>query len=314
MRIVSVNTSVAKGTPKEPCSHIVLNNNGIEGDAHAGDWHRQVSLLGIESYQKELIEEEEVPFGIYAENITLEGAPSKRVPELRYCTPGDRLHSSGVLLEITQIGKKCHGGGCSVMQKTGSCVMPSEGIFAKVLRGGVLKKGDELFYEPVIRKIGIITTSTRASQGVYPDLSGAALKEMIEKFCEKEHWTYEIDYTLIPDNATLIEDVLNSYINKNYDMVFTTGGTGIGVHDLTVKSVKPLLQREIPGIMDYIRIKYGSENPNALISGSVAGITGNTLIFTLPGSLRAVNEYFTEISRCLKHLILMKMGIDTHGN
>lgn len=95
-------------------------------------------------------------------------------------------------------------------------------------------------------------------------------------------------------------------------MVFTTGGTGPGPSDITPSIVKPLLDREIPGLMEYIRITYGKENPKALLSHSLAGVAGRTLIFTLPGSVRAVSEYFTEISRSLKHMIYMVMGLDFH--
>ena len=87
---------------------------------------------------------------------------------------------------------------------------------------------------------------------------------------------------------------------------------GLDEKDITVDVVKPLLHKEIPGIMDYIRYKYGSEKPNALISRSIAGIINKTMIFTLPGSVKAVTEYMTEITKVLNHLILMLHDIDAH--
>jgi molybdenum cofactor synthesis domain-containing protein len=99
-----------------------------------------------------------------------------------------------------------------------------------------------------------------------------------------------------------------------YNIILTTGGTGIGPRDITVETVIPLLTKEIPGIMEFIRIKYGTEKPNALLSRGVAGITGKSLIYTLPGSLRAVEEYMTEIVKTLKHTIYMQYGVDKHGN
>lgn len=96
------------------------------------------------------------------------------------------------------------------------------------------------------------------------------------------------------------------------EMIFTTGGTGIGPRDITVETVRPMLDKEIPGIMEYIRIRYGADKPNALLSRGVAGIAGNALVYTLPGSLKAVDEYMTEILKTLKHTVLMKYGLDVH--
>ncbi len=99
---------------------------------------------------------------------------------------------------------------------------------------------------------------------------------------------------------------------RQYNLILTTGGTGIGPRDITVETVSPLLEREIPGIMEFIRVKYGMENPNALLSRGVAGIIGKALIFTLPGSVKAVDEYLNEILKVLKHAILMQYGVDKH--
>jgi len=92
----------------------------------------------------------------------------------------------------------------------------------------------------------------------------------------------------------------------------TTGGTGIGKRDITPDVVRRYFDKEIPGIMEHIRTKYGTEKPNALLSRSVAGVIGNMLAFTLPGSPKAINEYCTEIFRILNHAYLMLYGIDGH--
>ena len=94
--------------------------------------------------------------------------------------------------------------------------------------------------------------------------------------------------------------------------MITTGGTGIGPRDFTHDVVRRLLDKEIPGIMEFIRIKYGTDKPAALLSRSVAGVMGKSLIFTLPGSLKAVNEYMAEISTSLMHMIHMLHGLDSH--
>ena len=160
-------------------------------------------------------------------------------------------------------------------------------------------------------EIHIITLSDRAHSGEYEDLSGPKVRELIAEFFNSTGWSYNITLALIPDDADALTNLLISAGN-NCNIIFTTGGTGIGPRDITVETVKPLLTKEIPGIMEFIRIKYGAEKPNALLSRGVAGITGKSLIYTLPGSLRAVEEYMTEILKTLLHTIYMQYGIDKH--
>jgi molybdenum cofactor synthesis domain-containing protein len=160
-------------------------------------------------------------------------------------------------------------------------------------------------------EILIITLSDRAFRGEYEDLSGPVIRKLISDYFKSENWETVIEQALIPDNASVLKDKLIE-AGKHYNIIITTGGTGIGPRDITVETVKPLLDKEIPGIMEFIRIKYGTSKPNALLSRSVAGILGRSLVYTLPGSVRAVEEYMTEILKTLKHLIYMQYGIDTH--
>ena len=304
IKILSVNVSAQKGTTKHTIPEITLTSGGIESDAHGGNWHRQVSLLSIESIRK--FEEQcgkKFTFGDFAENITTEGFP------IYTAKPGDRLRCGKVELEITQIGKKCHGSGCAVFSHTGTCVMPKEGVFARVLHGGKLQAGDELEFIPKKYKIDVITLSTRASEGFYADLSGPEIVRLLQTFCAEKGWLCEIDSHLIPDNASVLKSLLEQLIYRKSDFIFTTGGTGIGPSDITPETVKPLLEREIPGIMEYIRQKYGAKNTAALLSRSVAGQSGESLIFTLPGSVKAVQEYLAEICINLEHLVYMRMGL-----
>ena len=139
IKILSLNTSARRGTVKHPVDAIHLNLSGIEGDAHAGKWHRQVSLLDIDSVNKmRKAAGREIGFGEFAENITTQGYP------LINMHPLDMLVSGQVILEVTQIGKKCHGTNCAIFRETGDCVMPKEGIFVRVLSGGVVKEGDRI--------------------------------------------------------------------------------------------------------------------------------------------------------------------------
>ena len=158
----------------------------------------------------------------------------------------------------------------------------------------------------------IITLSDRAHKGEYSDLSGPKVKEMVEEFFSSVGWSYNMKISLIPDDSKMLKELLISAANS-YNIIITTGGTGIGPRDITVETVIPLLSKEIPGIMEYIRIKYGAEKPNALLSRGVAGLIGQSLIYTLPGSVKAVEEYMVEIVKTLKHTINMLYGIDKHN-
>jgi molybdenum cofactor synthesis domain-containing protein len=157
----------------------------------------------------------------------------------------------------------------------------------------------------------IITLSDRAHRGEYEDLSGPRIREILSGYLSSLKWEYSVKLTLIPDDAVILRELLTS-AGSIYNIIITTGGTGIGPRDITVETVTPLLTKEIPGIMEFIRIKYGTEKPNALLSRGVAGIIGKSLIYTLPGSVRAVDEYMNEILKTLKHTVYMQYGIDTH--
>ena len=125
--VVSVNVSKEKGIIKKPVNRIELNKKGIKGDAHAGNWNRQISLLASESiagFQKKL--NREIAYGEFAENIT-----TKNI-DLKNLKPLDLLIIGKTKLEVTQLGKKCHGTNCAIFKEVGDCVMPSEGIFARV--------------------------------------------------------------------------------------------------------------------------------------------------------------------------------------
>ena len=136
--VVAVCLSEQKGTMKHPVSEIRLRvRHGIEGDAHAGDWHRQVSLLANESVDKMREKFPNIPVGAFAENILTEGISLYTLPV------GTRLRAGEALLEVTQIGKECHAD-CAIRQQVGDCVMPREGIFTIVLEDGTVRPGDPI--------------------------------------------------------------------------------------------------------------------------------------------------------------------------
>jgi molybdopterin adenylyltransferase len=162
-------------------------------------------------------------------------------------------------------------------------------------------------------EVFVITLSDRAHRGEYEDLSGPLVKKRIAEFFESSGWSFNISMTLIPDDSSMLRELLEN-ASSFYDIIITTGGTGIGPRDITIDTVKPMLSKEIPGIMEMIRVKYGMDKPNALLSRSVAGIIGKSLIYTLPGSVKAVDEYMDEIIKTMTHTIMMYHGIDEHGN
>ena len=160
-------------------------------------------------------------------------------------------------------------------------------------------------------KIVVITLSDRAHRGEYPDKSGPRVKELVEEFFTSIHAEFSTEGVLIPDDSILLRKELIK-ASGGSDIIFTTGGTGIGPRDITVETVRPLLTKEIPGIMEFIRVRYGAEKPGALLSCGVAGLINRCLIYTLPGSVRAVNEYMAEITKTLEHTFSMLYGIDSH--
>lgn len=307
LNIKSVNLSSEKGTIKKPCPSIELNALGIVGDAHAGKWHRQVSLLGQESIDRyNQTANSRIEVGEFAENITTEGLPLYEMKIL------DRLVCGDTVLEVTQIGKKCHGAKCHIFVQTGDCVMPKEGIFCRVLSGGTIRPGDQLEYHPKIVKIVVITLSDRASEGIYEDKSGPMLGQLTDAFFSENGRKIVVAQHLIPDNQETLQNIIRTAIGSGADLIFTTGGTGIGERDITPDAVKPMLEKEIPGIMELIRVKYGMKFPNALISRGVAGVIGKTLVYTLPGNPKAVKEYFDEIAKTIEHSLRMLHDIDAH--
>ncbi len=307
IKVLSVNISKEKGTIKLPVKEITLDENGIQEDAHAGDWHRQISLLSQESIDKfGGLENRLFKYGEFAENITTQGINLTKVSLF------DKFIIGDVQLEVTQIGKKCHGGTCAIFQEVGKCVMPKEGIFCRVLSGGIITPDANIEYIKNPLKVNIITLSDRAYNGEYEDKSGPKIKELLTSHFNNSHFSAEFANILIPDSATQLKSEINKAILNKSDIIITTGGTGIGARDITVDTIKPLLDKEILGIMEAIRVKYGQTIPSALLSRSIAGMIENSLIYTLPGSVNAVTEYINEITRSLNHAILTIKNIDLH--
>ena len=140
-KVIAICTSPAKGTQKTRIEEgTFIEDFGLEGDAHAGKWHRQVSLLSFEKIEEFRAKGADVAFGAFGENLIVEGYDFKNLPV------GTRFRCGKVLLEMTQIGKECHSH-CQIYQRMGECIMPHEGVFAVVLEGGTIHVGDELLLQ-----------------------------------------------------------------------------------------------------------------------------------------------------------------------
>ena len=289
--VKAVCTSEKKGTVKKDIGEcLVIEDFGLSGDAHAGS-ERQVSLLSYESTERF---KETMPFsdiivpGVFGENLLVEGYDLKTYPT------GTRFRCGEVLLELTQIGKSCHTG-CEIRKLAGDCIMPREGVFAKVIKGGMIHTGDEI--QRVFRA-SVITVSDRSYQGVREDKSGEVLSDILEQY------GYQVaERLLLPDEEDDIYKALTEAADvKDVDIVFTTGGTGFAGRDRTPEATLKAGERNAPGIAEALRARSLLITPNAMYSRAASVIRKNTLIINLPGSPKAVRE-------CLEYL-LPKL---THG-
>ncbi len=310
--IHSINISAAKGTVKTPIAQAEINHSGIVGDAHAGSWHRQISLLAMETIEEFALRiNRQFRPGEFAENLTTSGLDLAAVDIL------DTFNIGTVELEVTQIGKQCHGANCAIFQQTGKCVMPEAGIFTRVRKTGIIHTNDEISYNPRPYRILIITLSDRVSLGEYEDRSGPRIQELLEAHFAPNRCRRipQITRLQLPDDPPALRSALMKAIADNTDYIFTTGGTGIGPRDSTPEVIAPLLDKTITGLMEFIRCKHGERLPSALLSRSIAGVAGQSLIYALPGSVRAVVEYLEVILPTMNHAFLMLHGIDSHeGN
>lgn len=305
--IVSVNLSKEKGTIKTPASEAEIGAFGICGDAHAGRGARQVSLLSIESIERFGIEEKRTFMpGEFAENLTVKGLLAEGVKPLGKLFIGDAL------LEVTQIGKACHGGACAIFREVGRCVMPSEGLFARVIHGGKVRRGDTGRFEQKTFCVRIVTVSDRAFIGKYEDKTGPAAEKALKEFFEAKDWNCRIERTIVPDELEKIDGEIVQALSGGADVIIAAGGTGIGPRDVTPEAVSAWIEKPLPGVMEAIRSKYAESNPRSLLSRAVAGSAGECLVYAVPGSVRGASEYVSEILKTLNHAIFMVRGIDIH--
>lgn len=295
-KVMAVCTSPARGTQKENIGRGVFRAGyGIEGDAHAGDWHRQVSLLSYEKVQAFNARGAAVADGAFGENLLVDGFDFARLPAGTWLGCGD------VLLEITQIGKQCHHG-CEIFQRMGDCIMPREGVFARVLRGGEIVVGDEMH---LVYKVGIITASDKGAAGAREDRSGPAIAARLPD-------DYQVVCTeIVPDDRAKLAEALRRMCDEQgCNLVLTTGGTGFSPRDVTPEATRDVIERETPGLSEAIRAYSMQFTRRAMLSRGVSGIRGRTLIVNLPGSPKAVQESMDAFLDTVGHGLRLLLNTD----
>ena len=295
-KVMAVCTSPARGTQKENIGRGVFRAGyGIEGDAHAGDWHRQVSLLSYEKVQAFNARGAAVADGAFGENLLVDGF------DLAHLPAGTWLGCGDVLLEITQIGKQCHHG-CEIFQRMGDCIMPREGVFARVLRGGEIAGGDEMH---LVYKVSIITDSDKGAAGAREDRSGPAIAARLPD-------DYQVVCTeIVPDDRAKLAEALRRMCDEQgCNLVLTTGGTGFSPRDVTPEATRDVIERETPGLAEAIRAYSMQFTRRAMLSRGVSGIRGRTLIVNLPGSPKAVQESMDAFLDTVGHGLRLLLNTD----
>lgn len=282
-------------TPVTSASFVV--DHGIEGDAHAGPWHRHVSILNagdVETMRGKGLPE--LKAGDFAENMVVSGI------DLENCGLGSRLAvGKHVTLEITQLGKVCHSR-CAIYQRAGDCIMPRLGVFARVVKGGTVEAGAPV---EVIHKVPresfqavVLTISDRCSRGEASDTAGPAVARRLSDVLNANIYSRRI----MPDEQSQIEDALRHYADgHSIDLILAVGGTGFAPRDTTPEAVAAVIDRPTPGLDEAMRADSSAKTPHAMLSRAVSGIRGSTLVISLPGSERAAVENLDAILPALGH-------------
>lgn len=300
--IVAICSSKERGTPKTAVSSGDFTPEwGLVGDAHGGSWHRQVSLLAFEQIEAFNQKCANVSPGAFGENLVVAGLA------LRTLRPGARLRCGAVVLEITQIGKECHQH-CAIYERMGDCIMPRDGLFARVVTGGSIRVGDEVHVErqaaPQAFTAAVVTLSDKGAAGARADISGPAIAARLT----------EAGYTvcaqiLLADDRTQLENTLIDLCDRRQvSLILTTGGTGFSPRDITPEATLAVAHRQAPGIAEAMRAASMQITPRAMLSRAVSVVRGSTLIINLPGSPKACAECMDVFVDTLPHALELLRG------
>ena len=303
-KILAICISEKRGTAKFEIPQAEAKVDwGIVGDAHGGNWHRQISLLSFEKIEDFRNRGANVDFGAFGENLVVEGFDLKMLPV------GTRFIIGEVELELTQIGKECHSH-CAIYHSVGDCIMPREGVFTKVIRGGVIKVGDEITMIPPKADrpftAAVITLSDKGAKGEREDKSGPLLAQMLQEA------GYDVieELLLADEKEPLKTQLIRLADQRQVNLICTTGGTGFSERDITPEATTEVCDRMANGIAEAIRAYSMVITKRAMLSRGVSGIRKKTLIINLPGSPKAVREALEYILPELPHGLGILRGTD----
>ncbi len=304
--ILHVCLSPRKGIAKTAVATATLiAERGMEGDVHAGDWHRQLSLLDEAEIETMRVKGLDLAPGAFGENLVIRGL------ELGDLGIGSRLRAGDVELEITQIGKVCHSR-CAIYDRVGDCIMPRAGIFARVLRAGEIAPGLPIEIAELVPRsaiqVGVLTVSDSRAAGRAEDTTGPAVARLVsDRLGAHVAWS-----GVVADEAGDISDTLRNLAERNLDLAITAGGTGFGPRDVTPEATRAVIDREAPGLAEAMRAASLAVTSHAMLQRGVCGIRGAMLIVNLPGSEKAAVENLTEILAALPHAVRLLRGEMVH--
>ena len=292
-KVLAVCLSEAKGTQKKDVQKALLVvQHGLSGDAHAGDWHRQVSLLSHDKIEEFRARGAQVQHGAFGENLVVEGVDFAALPVGTHFFVGDAE------LELTQIGKECHHG-CAIFRQMGDCIMPRQGVFARVLCGGEVQVGDELSWQKPENgyRVAVLTASDKGAAGQRQDESGP----LVAQLARQEGYRV-VENLLLPDDQPALEAALRRLCDENAaDLVLSTGGTGFAPRDCMPEATLAVCERPAPGIAEAMRAASMQVTGRAMLSRGVAALRKQTLIVNLPGSPKAARENLLAVLPQLAH-------------
>lgn len=297
-RVVAVCAAERTGVAKRPLGAVTVRpGHGVEGDAHAGDWHRQVSLIDTLRQGEVRARVPELADGAFGENFVVDGI------DLREAGIGSLLGlGERVLVEVTQIGKVCHDR-CGIYRAVGECPMSSEGVFARVIEGGEVRPGDAARVERLVGRgtgqCAVVVVSDRCARGETRDTAGELLGRLLG-----EAGFNVMEKVLVPDERPAIAAAIAGLCDeRGADAVFTAGGTGMAPRDVTPEATMEVIERPVPGIPEAIRAATMARTPRSILSRGVSGVRGRTLVVNLPGSEKGVRECIEVVLPVLGHAI-----------
>ena len=295
-----------RGVAKTPVPQAVMReDHGLEGDAHAGPWHRQISLLGEDDIAKMRAKGLDLKPGAFGENLVVGGL------DLNGLGIGTRLAFGDVRIEITQVGKVCHNR-CAIYDSVGDCVMPRAGVFARVLEGGAITPATQIeVIAEVPRSViqaAVLTVSDRCAAGSAEDTAGPAVADVLRTQMDANvAWA-----GVVPDEREAISDALRDVAERSIDLLVTVGGTGCGPRDVTPEATRAVIAREVPGLAEAMRSASARITPHALLQRGVCGVCGSTLIINVPGSRKGAVENLISVIPVLPHAVQLLRGATAH--